>query len=492
MQHLNDELLFSPSDLGSFLACEHLTQLEQAVALREGRRPSYENAYAELLQRKGQEHEAAFLMSLREAGHTVVEVRLDAARDFEAGTRRTAEAMRAGVGYVYQAVFFSSGWRGIADFLERVDLPSALGDWSYQVLDTKLARHPRPEHALQLAYYSQALEEIQQCAPDLAYVILGTRERIPIRLADVTAYFRRVRQRFTSAVTARPATGPYPCDHCSFCDFRVLCDDRLEQEDHIVRVAGIHRDQVKRLFAGGINTLTALAESPPGTSVPKLAPATFEGLHDQAGLQLIRQRSGNLEWRPLHIEPGRGLAALPPGSPGDVIFDLEGHPFFEPARGLEYLFGWVELGEDGEPRYEHIWAHDREGEKAAFERFVDHVVERRRRFPGLHVYHYAPYERTALSRLMGEHGTREDEIDDLLRGEVLVDLFRVTKQALRAQTDAAIAEVERDGDVASAPRDIDVPSGSFRHFAIREMRLEQSRRGSHYPSDYSVPRQATP
>ena len=33
MQHLNDQLLFSPSDLGNFLACEHLTQLELAVAL---------------------------------------------------------------------------------------------------------------------------------------------------------------------------------------------------------------------------------------------------------------------------------------------------------------------------------------------------------------------------------------------------------------------------------------------------------------------------
>ncbi|HXV56222.1 MAG TPA: TM0106 family RecB-like putative nuclease, partial [Gaiellaceae bacterium] len=143
-------------------------------------------------------------------------------------------------------------------------------------------------------------------------------------------------------------------------------------------------------------------------------------------------------------EPHRGFALLPEPSPGDVWLDLEGDPWFEPARGLEYLIGWVELGEDGEPRYEHLWAHDRDAEKRAFERFVDHVAERRRRFPGLHVYHYAPYERTALSRLMGEHGTREDEIDDLLRGEVLVDLFRVTKQALRASVPSySIKEVEK-------------------------------------------------
>src|SRR4029450_5452423 len=69
--------------------------------------------------------------------------------------------------------------------------------------------------------------------------------------------------------------------------------------------------------------------------------------------------------------------------------------------------------------------------KAAFARLIDLIRERRARFPRMHVYHYAPYERTALQRLMGEHGTREDELDDLLRGEVLVDLFRVTRQALR-------------------------------------------------------------
>src|SRR5262249_10575487 len=112
MQRLNGELLFSPSDLSGFLACEHLTQLELAVALQEGRRPSYENTYAELLRRKGEEHEQAFLAAIRDAGHRVVEVRRDGLRDFEGGARRTLEAVRLGVDYVYQAVFSTGGWRG--------------------------------------------------------------------------------------------------------------------------------------------------------------------------------------------------------------------------------------------------------------------------------------------------------------------------------------------------------------------------------------------
>jgi predicted RecB family nuclease len=442
MQRLNDQLLFSPSDLGGFLACEHLTQLELAVALRQGRRPSYENAYAELLRAKGQEHEQAYLASLREAGRSVIEVRLDAARDFEAGTRRTAEAMRAGADYVYQAVFLSQGWRGIADFLERLERPSALGDWSYQVLDTKLARHPRPEHALQLSFYSQALEPVQRLAPDLAYVVLGTRDRVPIRLADVTAYFRRVRERFGVAVGARPATGPYPCDYCSFCDYRKACEDQLDREDHVVRVAGIQRTQVKRLFAGGIGTLAALAQTAPGTIVAKIPASTFQGLREQAGLQLIRQRTDALEWRRLDIEAGRGFAALPPRSPGDVVFDLEGHPFFEPAHGLEYLFG-VLLLDGPEPRYQPFWAHDRDGERRAFEDLVDLIHARLVLHPGLHVYHFSGSEPSTLKRLMAEHLSREAQVDDLLRREVFVDLHTILRRALRAGVPSySLKEVE--------------------------------------------------
>jgi uncharacterized protein len=431
MQHRDDQLLFSPSDLGNFLACEHLTQLDLTLALQRGRRPSYENAYAELLRSKGEEHEQAFLEALRATGRDVVEVRLNTARDFEDGTRRTAEAMRAGADYVYQAVFFSHGWRGIADFLERVERPSALGAWSYQVLDTKLARHPRPEHALQLSFYSQALADTQRLAPDLAYVVLGTRERVAIRLADVTAYFRRVRQRFEVAVAARPGTGPYPCHHCSFCDFRKPCEDQIEREDHVVRVAGIHRTQVRRLFATGINTLAGLAETVPATVVPKIATSTLQGLRDQAGLQLIRQRTGSLEWRALDVESGRGFGALPPRSPGDVIFDLEGHPFFEPARGLEYLFG-VLLLDGAEPRYQAFWAHDLDGERRAFEDLVDLIHARLAEHPGLHVYHFSGSEPSTLKRLMAEHVSREAQVDDLLRRKVFVDLHTILRQALRA------------------------------------------------------------
>ena len=263
------------------------------------------------------------------------------------------------------------------------------------------------------------------------HVVTGAGELESFRPDDYLAFYRRLRGRFLAAVENGAPTYPYPVEHCGLCDFLSLCKQRWEEDDHLTLVAGISRTQVERLSAAGITTLERLGDLEPGTRVPKMRPQTLDGLRLQAELQLHHRRHDEHRIQHLPLEDERGFALMPEPSPGDVWLDLEGHPWFEPARGLEYLFGWVYL-EDGEPRYDCIWARDRAAEKAGFERLVDLIVERRRRFPGMHVYHYASYERSALSRLMGEHGTRESEIDDLLRGEVLVDLFRVVRQSLRA------------------------------------------------------------
>ena len=106
---------------------------------------------------------------------------------------------------------------------------------------------------------------------------------------------------------------------------------------------------------------------------------------------------------------------------------MEGDPLID--GGLEYLFG-VAWREAGEIRFRPFWGHDREGEKRAFEDFIDFVTEFRLRYPQLHVYHYAAYEETALKGLMGTHATREDALDTLLREGVLVDLYRVVRQGV--------------------------------------------------------------
>nr|MBA2474354.1 TM0106 family RecB-like putative nuclease [Actinomycetota bacterium] len=203
-----------------------------------------------------------------------------------------------------------------------------------------------------------------------------------------------------------------------------------ERDDHLTRVAGMRRDQIKRLATTGVTTLAELARATDASRPPTMQPATFEALREQAELQHRFAETGRHETRLLPPQAGRGFALLPPPSPGDLFFDIEGDPFWQSDRGLEYLFGVSERVE-GDLRFREFWAHDRAQEQQALEDFVDFVHERLRADPNLHVYHYASYEPSALKRLMGEYGTREDEVDDLLRREVLVDLFKVVRQALR-------------------------------------------------------------
>jgi uncharacterized protein len=426
-------LLLSPSDLSGHLACPHLTTMNLKVQRGELERPHVDDTHGDLIRRKGDEHEAAYLARLIAEGRTIVRIPTydDEGFDADEARRLTEEAIRAGTADVIYQPYFSDGtWRGFADFLARQP------DGTYEAVDTKLARSAKPAHVLQLCFYSEQLGRIQGRLPERFHVELGTGERETFRIADYAAYFRRARSRFLEALATEPETYPWPCDHCGLCDFRHLCKQQLRDDDNLVLVAGLRRSHVDPLAAAGIPTLAALGRHPVGLAVDGIRAETLDAIRHQAELQLHYRETGVHRVDDLPDEEGRGYRLLPAPDFGDVWLDLEGHPFYEPARGLEYLFGWCYRDEAGVVRYEAAWARDRDGEREIFERFVDRVVERRRVHPGAHVYHYASYERSALRRLMGEHGTREQEVDDFLRDDVLVDLYRVVKQALRASVES--------------------------------------------------------
>jgi predicted RecB family nuclease len=458
MQNVDGYTALSPSDLSDYVECRHLTTLALEV-VRGGRaRPHVANEEVDLLRRKGEEHERALLDRLRAEGHTIVEIELGEPWDFEAAAHRTAEAMRKGVDAISQATFVDGPWRGRADLLLKITRPTRLGTWGYEPLDAKLARAEKPTYVLQLCFYSDSIAAIQGAPPEHMHVHLGIGERHALRYYDFAAYYRRVRARFEAVIAAPSATEPYPVEHCALCEFRGVCAERWEAEDHLVQVANVRRDQVIRLRDAGLPTLAALAKSAPDARVERMAAHTFGTLRDQASLQQLRRTTGRLDWHALDADAGCGFELLPRASAGDVVFDIEGDPFWEPARGLHFLFG-VLLRVDADWHYRPLWAHNRIEERRLFETFVDLVHERLERDPGMHVYHYGTYEKTAITQLMGIYATREDAVDELLRRKVFVNLHTVVRQGLRAGVPSyslkeieAVAEFVRQAELKNGTR----------------------------------------
>src|SRR5262245_25424948 len=177
MQLASKSLVLSPSNLNDYVECSHLTTLSLEVARGTRRRPHVPEDHADLLRRKGEEHEATYLAHLRAKGCQVVDVIGSDRWDFETSARATEEAMRTGAEVIYQATFVKGDWRGRADCLERVDAPTALGPWGYEALDAKLARAEKPTYVLQLCFYTEAIAAIQQAEPGAMHVLLGIGER---------------------------------------------------------------------------------------------------------------------------------------------------------------------------------------------------------------------------------------------------------------------------------------------------------------------------
>ncbi len=494
MQLIDGAPVYSATDLVGFVACAHRFELERAALAGLVAKPIRSDPTIELIQERGYEHERRYLDDLRAAGRSVVEIARDGSGSgTRAGLREAAaltlEAMRARADVVYQATFFDEAWRGHADFLLRVDHApgepaSALGDWHYEVADTKLARHVKAGAVLQICSYVEQLERVQGRRPEHLHVALGgsARETVTLRVDDYMAYFRRVKADFLAAAGAGgaayppDATYPEPVEHCDVCRWWADCAGRRRGDDDLSLVAGIsarQRQALKELPAnqppGPIATRRGLARLvlPLGPGYGGGSAASLERVREQARIQVQGDERGELLWELLEPERSRdpetgahrlvadrGFLVLPEPSPNDLFLDLEGDPFaFD--DGIDYLFGildpahpevdprWAAAPDAGRvPAFRAFWSLDDDGsvtlaaEKAAFERTVDFLISRLDEDPTLHVYHYAAYEKTALARLAQRHATREDEVDRLLKGRVLVDLYRVVRQGIRASVES--------------------------------------------------------
>lgn len=453
MQYRDGHLIYAPTDLSRWSASPYASWMARFAIECPAQAPAKDEPDAMLsrLATRGLAHEDALEARFREAGLQIVNVASQLENDVretspgeDAAINLTRELLHAGTDVIAQATLERDGFRGHADFLVKVPGTSELGDFHYEVWDTKLARRIKPGMVLQLCCYVDMLEAVQGRQADDLVVALGNGSNECVPLVDCFDYYCAVKQAFlagqaTWSVDAEPDPAHYS-DHGTWSAY---ADASLESSDHLSRVARITRRQIDKLGEAGIQTMTALADSAE-LVVPGIDPMKHDWLVRQAALQCASASIEVPEYHLLASSPDAniGLAALPNASKLDVFFDIEGFPL--EGEGLEYLWGCTYRNEGGERVFCDWWAHDTRAERRAFEGFIDWVYARWDEDPTMHIYHYAPYEITACKRLMGAHGTRESELDDLLRNGVFVDLYAIVTHGLQiGEPRYSIKNVER-------------------------------------------------
>ena len=411
---------------------------------------------AKLIAKTGDQHEARFLQKLIDEGRDIVFI---SKSNMDAALAETRRAIADGREVIYQGALALKHFAGYTDFIVRGE------NGDYEIWDTKLARQTKPYHLVQLCCYAEMLEPLVGRLPKTIRVVLGDLKVVPYRTADFFHSYLRIKQEFNLQIHAFGVDYPKPLPdpRANHRRWTSHAEAWLLERDHLVQVAGINTRQMDKLVAAGIDTMQKLADSTL-TSVPKLKAEGFAKIQAQARIQVKARSLPEGSPPPFEIlhpvasTPRMGLALLPTESPGDVYFDIEGYPLEN--DGLEYLLGVTHLV-GGKPEFKDWWAHNDAEEKQSFEAFIDWTMARWHQYPDMHVYHYAPYEVTAIKRLVGKYATREAEVDSLLRHGVLVDLYSIVRQGLLIGAPSySLKKVERlylaarDGEVQNAAASI--------------------------------------
>ncbi|MFA7267132.1 MAG: TM0106 family RecB-like putative nuclease, partial [Candidatus Nanopelagicales bacterium] len=396
----NGTMRYSATDITRWLSCAHASRLDALLqtdpelkAWKAANGPSREESAREPAAIRGDEHELAMLHGMIDSGLKVAEIPRPEFGDpngLATAASATLTAMREGADVVFQAALVDGPWFGYADFLVRVDgIPSALGDYSYEVRDTKLARKPSASALIQMAHYGAMVEAIQQTPPPRLVIWLGTGELFEWPYRDAVPYLRQAQQAFLQFQHDLPETVPVPIASCAGCRWFDHCDEQWGPGD----LRNVHRlsSRQRELLRGdGIDDIAALAASVDDARPDGIGVETFAWLREQAQVQI-----GDAAWSTISPQPGAaGIFGTPAAHPLDMYFDLEGDPFAATPT-LDYLWAYCDV--DGS--YHYQWAHTPDEEREAFLWFLARLHEREQQGGDWKVYHYNTYEVTSMRRI---------------------------------------------------------------------------------------------
>ena len=446
MKIKNNKFFVSPSDLNNFVACKY-TVLNEIKYHNKEIRKSPDRANDKLWKEMGVEHEKRHYKILKEKYKKSITIKSDL--NEKDRFDETVRAIQKGYDLIYHAYLIDDNLRGEADFLIKCDTKSDLGDYSYEVYDTKITRNLKPRHITQITAYSDMLGKIQKVLPEKMYLIDGSDEYHSFKTIEYIDLFNHSKKEFIKFLSNISKEKIYPekCSYCNLCDWKDECDKTWENDNYINLVAGSNKSQVEKLKKNKIRTVEQLSKTKLTAMDLKINAESFKKIQLQAQLQEEKRNTGEDKIVILDSDFGKGFYKLPKPDDGDVFFDIEGYPRMD--RPFEYLHG-LYYKDKGKLKFKDLWAknYNKESEKNIFIELINFLEKRFVEYPNAHIYHYASYEKRAIRELATSYSSefpKGDIVnDDLLRKEKYVDLFSIVSQSIRtSERDLSLKSIEK-------------------------------------------------
>jgi len=446
MKIKNNKFLVSPSDLNNFVACKY-TVLNEIKYHNKEIRKSPDRANDKLWKEMGVEHEKRHYKILKEKYKKSITIKSDL--NEKDRFDETVRAIQKGYDLIYHAYLIDDNLRGEADFLIKCDTKSDLGNYSYEVYDTKITRNLKPRHITQITAYSDMLGKIQKVLPEKMYLIDGSDEYHSFKTIEYIDLFYHSKKEFIKFLsnTSKEKIYPEKCSYCNLCDWKDECDKTWENDNYINLVAGSNKSQIEKLKKNKIRTVEKLSKTKLTAIDLKINAESFKKIQLQAQLQEEKRNTGEDKIVILDSDFGKGFYKLPKPDDGDVFFDIEGYPRMD--RPFEYLHG-LYYKDKGKLKFKDLWAknYNKESEKNIFIELINFLEKRFVEYPNAHIYHYASYEKRAIRELATSYSSefpKGDIVnDDLLRKEKYVDLFSIVSQSIRtSERDLSLKSIEK-------------------------------------------------
>jgi len=396
---------------------------------------------------KGNQFEEDYFKELKQQYSKVIDIKNPKdSKDVRA--KKTIDCMKNGYEVIRGGYFYDENnkWNGESDFLIiNKNVKSKLGNYSYEVSDTKNTTRVKTEHIFQITIYEDLIKKIQGISNKNFYVVLKGMKKEPVQLDKVIEFVSMHKKKYEHFVENEVNNAkPEKCSHCARCEWQNVCKNIWKDKDSLDLMSDMRKDTRKAFQKIGIDTVQKLSKQDENKEFKDVTLETSKKFIIFAKLRTKEEKSKKPEFITVKDQPNlmKGLRLLPKPSKSDLYFDIESVKDHVVEGGLQYLFG-IYYEENGKKKYKPFWSHNHEDEKNNLIKLFNFFDAHLKKYPDSFIYHYAPYELTALNNLTSKYGEKSDDFVIYKNLQKFVDLYAITKQSILASDGYSIKDLEK-------------------------------------------------